>query len=64
LHQLIWSLAEDGMSIILISSDMPEIVRLADRILVFSANRIVGDLPNDHAYDVMSQRIMEQCRRR
>jgi ABC-type sugar transport system ATPase subunit len=43
----------------LISSDMPEIVRLADRILVFSANRIVSDLPNNHVYDVMSHEIME-----
>jgi len=59
LHRLIWDLANDGMSIILISSDMPEMVRLADRILVFRANRIVGDLPNDRDYDSMSRRIME-----
>jgi len=58
LHQLIWNLAEEGMSIILISSDMPEIVRLADRILVFSSNRIVADLPNDRNYDAMSREIM------
>ena len=58
LHQLIWQLANDGMSIILISSDMPEIVRLADRILVFRSNRIVGDLANDRDYDSMSREIM------
>jgi ribose transport system ATP-binding protein len=60
LHQLIWKLAEEGMSIILISSDMPEIVRLADRILVFRANRIVADLPNDRDYDGMSHAIMSR----
>ena len=60
LHQLIWNLAEEGMSIILISSDMPEMVRLADRILVFRSNRIVGDLANDRDYDAMSRRIMER----
>jgi ribose transport system ATP-binding protein len=58
LHQLIRTLADDGMSIILISSDMPEIVRLADRILVFRSNRIVGDLVNDRDYDAMSRAIM------
>jgi len=58
LHQLIWELANSGISIILISSDMPEIVRLADRILVFRSNRIVADLPNDRDYDSMSRAIM------
>jgi ribose transport system ATP-binding protein len=60
LHQLILELAERGMGIILISSDMPEMVRLADRILVFRANRIVADLANDHDYDAMSPSIMGQ----
>jgi ribose transport system ATP-binding protein len=60
LHQLILQLAENGMSIILISSDMPEMVRLTDRILVFRSNRIVADLPNDHDYDVMSPAIMRR----
>jgi ribose transport system ATP-binding protein len=43
---LIWNLANKGKSIILISSDMPEIIKLADRILVFSTNRIVGEIDN------------------
>jgi ribose transport system ATP-binding protein len=59
LHQLIWNLAEEGISIILISSDMPEMVRLADRILVFKSNRIVGELQNDREYDSMSRKIMD-----
>jgi ribose transport system ATP-binding protein len=44
--------------VVLISSDMPEMIRLADRILVFRAGRIVGDLDNSKAYDEMSRRIM------
>jgi ribose transport system ATP-binding protein len=60
LHQLVLRLAEDGMSIILISSDMPEMVRLADRILVFRSNMIVADLANDHDYDLMSPEIMRR----
>ncbi|MDP9173318.1 MAG: sugar ABC transporter ATP-binding protein [Planctomycetota bacterium] len=46
IHQLIWDLArQQKKSIILISSDMPEIIRLATRILVFKDQRIVGEIP-------------------
>jgi len=45
IHRLIWDLARhDRKSIILISSDMPEIIRLSDRILVFRAGRIAGEV--------------------
>ncbi len=45
--RLIWELAKkQKKSIILISSDMPEIIKLAGRILVFSGNRIVGEVDN------------------
>jgi len=58
IHQLIYRLGEQGTSVVLISSDMPEMIRLADRILVFKAGRIVGDLDNSKVYDEMSRRIM------
>ena len=45
IHDLIWKMArEEGKSIILISSDMPELVKLSRRILVFKSYRIVGEL--------------------
>jgi ribose transport system ATP-binding protein len=45
IHRLIWDLAAaQGKSIILISSDLPEIIRLASRILVFKDGRIVGEV--------------------
>jgi ribose transport system ATP-binding protein len=51
IHELIWKLAnEDGKSIILISSDMPEMVTLARRILVFRENKIVEELSNLDKY--------------
>ena len=47
IHQLIWNLAEKQQkSIILISSDLPEIVKIARRILVFREGKIVGELDN------------------
>jgi len=58
LHELIWELAANGKSILLISSDMPEVIRLSDRILVMRNHAIVGELPNTHQYDGMSEAIM------
>ncbi len=58
LHELIWDLAATGKSILLISSDMPEVIRLSDRILVMRNHAIVGELLNTHRYDEMSEAIM------
>lgn len=62
IHQLIWDLAKnEGKSIILISSDMPEIINVARRILVFKDFRIVGEVRNDQepvrGYDDVSHEI-------
>jgi ribose transport system ATP-binding protein len=58
LHELIWELASQGLGILLISSDMPEIVRLADRLLVMNRGRVEGEIENTHDYTTMSERIM------
>jgi ribose transport system ATP-binding protein len=58
IHQIIYDLAEGGTSVVLISSDMPEMIRLADRILVFKGGTIVGELRNSKAYEEMSRQIM------
>ena len=59
IHDLIWNLAQTGISIIVISSDMPEIVKIADRIQVFRHGVICGELSNTKVYDAMSKPIME-----
>ncbi len=58
LHQLIWELAGQGIASLLISSDMPEMVQLADRIVVMAANRVAGTLENTRDYAEMSEAIM------
>lgn len=58
LHDLIWELVGEGLGIVLISSDMPEMVRLADRILVMSDGRLKGEIANDHDYGRASEQIM------
>ena len=59
IHQLIHDLAQQGKSIVLISSDLPELIQLSDRIQVFRAGQIVGEVQNDKDYSRMSSTIME-----
>jgi ABC-type sugar transport system ATPase subunit len=37
---------------------MPEMVLLADRVVVMKDMQIVADLPNNHQYEAMSSQIM------
>ena len=57
-HELITQLADEGLSIILISSDLAEMVAVADRILVMRRYELVGDLENSKDYQSMSRSIM------
>ena len=62
IHKLIWDLADkEKKSIILISSDMPEIIKLASRILVFKDKHIVGEITEINTtaknYDDISKEI-------
>lgn len=47
MYTLIDSLARDGLAIILVSSELTEILGLADRILVMREGKIAGELPGD-----------------
>jgi rhamnose transport system ATP-binding protein len=43
IYALIRKLAQDGMATLLISSDLPEVLALSDRVLVMRAGRIAGE---------------------
>jgi ribose transport system ATP-binding protein len=58
IHALIDELAAGGNGIILISSEMPEILNLSTRILVFRAGRIVGELSRAEANQDALMRLM------
>jgi ABC-type sugar transport system ATPase subunit len=45
IHALLRQLANGGAGIIFVSSDFPELIGLADRILVIHEGRLVGDIP-------------------
>lgn len=45
IYTIMNALVEQGMSIIMISSELPEILGMSDRVYVVSAGRITGELP-------------------
>jgi ABC-type sugar transport system ATPase subunit len=55
IHKLIRKLASDGAGIIMISSDMPELLGASDRILVMFEGTVTGDVDN---YDLSEERIV------
>ena len=44
IYKLMSQLAAEGKSIIMISSDMPELLRMSDRIVVMCEGRVTGEL--------------------
>jgi ribose transport system ATP-binding protein len=58
IHELIAGIARDGVSVLLITSDMAEMVTLADRILVLHDFKIVGEVVNEHRYEGTSAAVM------
>jgi ABC-type sugar transport system ATPase subunit len=48
ISQIIVRLAEEGTAILLISSEMPEVLALSDRVLVMRSGRITGELTRDN----------------
>ena len=62
IHELIFNLAQmEGKSIILISSDMPEIIKLANRIYVFRDKKIIGEIEevskDADSYSIVSKEL-------
>ncbi len=55
-HQAISHLAANGLTILLISSELPEILGMSDRVLVMREGRLVAEFPRDAA---TQERIIE-----
>ena len=48
-HQIMMNLVKDGNAIIMISSELPEILGMSDRILVMREGRLTGELEREQA---------------
>jgi ABC-type sugar transport system ATPase subunit len=42
-------LAQQGLAVVMISSELPEVLGMSDRVLVMSRGRIVGEFDRAHA---------------
>lgn len=49
IYTIMNKLVEEGMSIIMISSELPEVLGMSDRVYIVSAGRITGELPIQEA---------------
>ena len=55
-YEFLRRLAGRGVGIIVISSDLPEVLGISDRILVMRQGRLVGEVPGSEATE---ERVME-----
>jgi len=55
IHRLLFELSRQGTAVVVISSDLPEVLAVSDRILVMSEGRITGELSREEATE---ERIM------
>jgi ABC-type sugar transport system ATPase subunit len=47
IHKILDQMVREGKSIIVVSSEMEEVLKLSDRVLVMRAGRIVAELKKD-----------------
>jgi rhamnose transport system ATP-binding protein len=64
-YEMIGQLAHDGRAILLISSEMPELLSLCDRILVMSEGHLTADIPRAEASEeaIMTAAVPQQRER-
>ena len=49
-------LTEQGVAIVMVSSDMPELISMSDRCIVLSNGRITGEFNNE---EITQDRVMQ-----
>jgi inositol transport system ATP-binding protein len=60
IHRLVTELARDGVAVIMISSEMPEVLGMSDRVMVMHEGRVTGFLDRAEASQI---RVMELAAR-
>ena len=59
IYKLIDGLARQGVGVIMISSELPEIIGVADRVLVMREGHIAGQVPSAPGQSISQEAIME-----
>jgi inositol transport system ATP-binding protein len=57
-HQLLCEMAAQGVAVIVISSELPEVMALSDRIVVFREGRVTGIVPAQEASEAALMNLM------
>jgi ABC-type sugar transport system ATPase subunit len=57
-YRLMSMLTKEGKSIIMVSSDMPELISMSDRVLVVRKGEIAGEIPHD---EINEERIIKSA---
>jgi ABC-type sugar transport system ATPase subunit len=60
IHRLMGELAKQGKAIIMVSSEMPEILGMSDRVVVMCEGQMVGEV---NRKDATQEKIMELATR-
>ena len=47
IHRILRELAHDGVGVVIISSELPELIGICDRVLVVREGRIAGEVVGD-----------------
>jgi ribose transport system ATP-binding protein len=66
IYELLWTLAAQRRGVLFISSDLPELIAICHRILVFAKGRVVGDVvrPDFDQHRILSMAYQEYGRER
>ncbi|HEY9348338.1 MAG TPA: D-xylose ABC transporter ATP-binding protein, partial [Inquilinus sp.] len=57
IYRLISALAQEGVAVLMISSELPEILGMSDRIMVMHQGRVTGILDRSEADQVSIMRL-------
>ncbi len=57
IYRLLRALADRGVALLVVSSELPEVLAIADRIVVMAEGRTVGELPGDSASEEQVLRL-------
>ena len=63
-HNLLAQMAEDGVAVIAISSELPEILAISDRIVTMREGRVTGEASREDAGEELLMRMMTRSDRR
>ncbi len=60
IHRLLFELSRQGTAVVVISSDLPEVLAVADRVLVIAEGRITGELSHEGATEEQIMHLASQ----